>query len=237
MPKLSNNCFKYIERCFLRVAESKNFLELDYALIKKILSSSELHITSELEIMKIADSWLRHDYNQRSKFAKDLFLTVRLPLLSMSVLKKVLGRSYNTRNSTVFQSNDECLEISTKIFENREEFFRDRPKHSYKTRYCSQEKFSILVCEGFDETIKEYGEKTDPFIKKVDAENFDKCETIVGFSGCSDHWSVDVASEIYVLTKPTTDTINIDKFSNEKKAWVNVKVINTSRDYFRVCSL
>ena len=67
LPELSNNCFKYIQRCFIKVAHTKNFLELDYALVKNILTSSELHITSKLEIMKVADFWLKHYYDRRSK--------------------------------------------------------------------------------------------------------------------------------------------------------------------------
>ena len=149
LPKLSNNRFKLIQRCLFKVAQTKNFLELDYVSVKKILSSSELHITSELEIMKVADSWLRHNYNQRSKYANDILLRVRLPLLSMSVLKKVLGRSYNTRNSTVFQKNEECLETINKILENREEFYRDRTRLNFNTRYCSQEKIKYFGLRRF----------------------------------------------------------------------------------------
>ena len=187
--------------------------------------------------MKVADSWLRHYYDQRIKFAKDLLLTVRLPLLSMSVLKKVLGRSYNTRNSTVFQSNEDCLDITKKILENREEFYRDRPMLNYKMRYCNQEKFSILVCGGYDELKEEYGEKTDYLIRKFDAENFDKFETFSELSGFNYFCSVNVMCELYVLAKRTNiDIITVYKYSHEKDDWDKMEVINTGRVCFSVCS-
>ena len=43
--------------------------------------------------------------------------------------------------------------------------------------------------------------------------------------------------ELYVLAKRANiETITVHKYSNEKNAWVKVKVINTSREYFSLCS-
>ena len=50
-----------IERCFPMIVDSDNFLELDFIFIKKILSSSELNINSELQVFNASDSWLSHD--------------------------------------------------------------------------------------------------------------------------------------------------------------------------------
>ena len=187
--------------------------------------------------MKVADSWLRHCYDQRSKFAKNLFLTVRLPLLSESVLKKVLGRSYNTRNSTVFQSNEECLEMTKKILENKEKFYQDRPTLSYKTRYCSQKQINVMVCGGINQLEEEYGANSGFVITKVDGEKFDNLEILPEISGCKYFWSVNVMCELYVLAKcKRMNEINLHKYSHEKNAWVKVKFICTSRDAFSVCS-
>ena len=64
-----------IKRCFPMIVDSENFLELDFISIKKILSSSELNIDSELQVFNAADSWLCHDITQRSKYTKDLLST------------------------------------------------------------------------------------------------------------------------------------------------------------------
>ena len=45
-----------IERCFPMIVDSDNFLELDFFSIKKILSSSELNIDSELQVFNAAHS-------------------------------------------------------------------------------------------------------------------------------------------------------------------------------------
>ena len=80
----------YIERCFTMVAETRKFLELDFTLVKKILSSSELEINSELEVFSAADNWISYNHKERSKFAKCLLLTVRLLLLSTSALNYLM---------------------------------------------------------------------------------------------------------------------------------------------------
>ena len=137
----------------------------------------------------------------------------------------------------MFQSNEECLETTNKILENREEFYRERPHLNYKMRYCSQEKFGILVCGGFDELNEEYSERNNHNITKFDAENLKNFETLAEFSGSCWFWSVIVMCELYIVAKPNNiDKINIHKYSYEKNAWVKVKVIHTSRNEFSVSS-
>ena len=52
LSDLIQTSMSYAERCFLMVAETNNFLELDFSFVKKILQSSKLHITSELKYLK-----------------------------------------------------------------------------------------------------------------------------------------------------------------------------------------
>ena len=92
LPNSSKISMSLIERCFLMIGDSKNFLELDFYYVKKTISSNELNIDSELQVFNAADSWLSHDITQRSKYAKDLLSKVRLPLLSIPVLKQILDR-------------------------------------------------------------------------------------------------------------------------------------------------
>ena len=69
------------------VGDTQNFLELDYFLVAKILASSDLVITSEVEVYNAADRWLKYKIEERRKFAKHLLLKVRLPLLSDNTLQ------------------------------------------------------------------------------------------------------------------------------------------------------
>ena len=46
LTSLAKLAFKYIERCFAMVAETQNFLELDYNVVEQILDSCELNLHS-----------------------------------------------------------------------------------------------------------------------------------------------------------------------------------------------
>ena len=67
-----------IERCFAMVAKIYNFIDLEFDLVRKIFSSSELHITSELEVFDAADKLVYRNFKERRKFSRDLLLTIRL---------------------------------------------------------------------------------------------------------------------------------------------------------------
>ena len=49
LATISETSLMYIERCFLMVVENQNYLHLDFNLVAKLLSSSELNIDSEVE--------------------------------------------------------------------------------------------------------------------------------------------------------------------------------------------
>ena len=86
---LAKATFSYIERSFTMLAETDSFKELDFITLVKILRSSRLLITSELEVYNAANKWVSYNIIDRSKFAKDLLLTVRFPLLPDSTLKYI----------------------------------------------------------------------------------------------------------------------------------------------------
>ena len=83
-----------VQSCFPMVAENNNFLELDFISLRKILSSDQLNIDTELQVFNAADSWLCHDITERSKHAKDILSKVRFPLLSVAALKQILDQKH-----------------------------------------------------------------------------------------------------------------------------------------------
>ena len=127
-----------IERCFPMIVDSENFLELDYIPVNKILSSSSLNTDSELQVFNAADSWLSHDITERSKYAKDLFSKVRLPLLSIPALKQILDR--------VSSNYNECSHIIRAVLLKKQQIHTTICKITSK--YCNLTKFNIKVCEG-----------------------------------------------------------------------------------------
>ena len=72
LSNLSDALFCYIERFFTVVSGTDKYLQLSFAVVLKILSSSSLHITSELEVLQAVNYWLSHNYEERRVFASDL---------------------------------------------------------------------------------------------------------------------------------------------------------------------
>ena len=74
LSSLKNSTISHIERVFTIVSDDKSFLELELDFISKILASSELLVNSEIEILKVANIWLNHNIEERSKYAEDILL-------------------------------------------------------------------------------------------------------------------------------------------------------------------
>ena len=79
-----------IERWFCLVLEEKKHLNLPLSTIKSICYNSNLKVSSELEVMSFLESWIKYDEMERSKFAKELIKTIRLPLLTTAALNQIL---------------------------------------------------------------------------------------------------------------------------------------------------
>ena len=112
----------YVERCFTMIADNENFLQLDFALVQKILLSSKLHITSELEVFYAANNWISYNIEERSKFLIDALLTVRLPLLSEPALKYLLSKT-----PKILQTN-ECKSVIKSVLEKVINFLKNFQK-------------------------------------------------------------------------------------------------------------
>ena len=85
--------FNFIENVFQMVVETKCFLETDYDFISRLLGSSNLQIDSEVEVYNALNKWLSYNMEERSQYAKQLLLKVRLNLLSDNSLKYILSES------------------------------------------------------------------------------------------------------------------------------------------------
>ena len=83
---LSKLSLCFIERCFLTVAESNNFLELDFMLARKLLSSNQLKFDTELQVFNVAYWWLCLDITERGKYKERIHLCIPFNLLSVAAL-------------------------------------------------------------------------------------------------------------------------------------------------------
>ena len=102
---------KHIQRWFCLLAENKQLLNLSFNSIKNVLSNSGLKLSSEIEVYNAAERWIKHDPNERIKFAVKLIKLVRLPLLSSAGLNLLL----KTENS--FTKCPESKEYLKRVIE------------------------------------------------------------------------------------------------------------------------
>ena len=198
LQKFAGKNFSLIERCFTKVVKTGNFLELDFSYVKIILGSSELDVTSELQVMIAANRWLNYDFDKRSQFAKDIFLAVRLPLLTDSEIRKSFEAF--AKNSCLFVSRktEECQLAVDDLIQSKKDYFKNRPLSTHKARYCNQDKFDIVVCGGLPDKIRNQSEN-DYRILKVDGENVNNTEHLTQFPNLVSFRAVNVCCEFYLL--------------------------------------
>ena len=219
----------YIERCFAMVVDTHNFLELEYTLIAKIMTSSELHITSEVEVYNAVDRWLKYSIAERSKFAQSLLLKVRLHLLSGSTLKHLLSKSSS------FTAIDECTAIiKTKIINT--ERFKEKSRTYYTNRSCNQKDFNVLFCGG----LNYFHEELVQHVIQISGHNFNDVKVLPsmiekrGFST-----AVCIKGEVYVFggyVDSHKPILSVEKYSCSTNTWNNVGSMLDNRELFSVCA-
>ena len=158
LQNLAKLTINYIQRCFTMVVESESFLQLEPELVVKILASSELHVTSELEVVNAANAWL--GVEGRGGHARRLLTTVRLPLLPPLALKEVLS------GSSPIASNDECVGLLERALKKENE----SSEQQVASRHCGRGGFSMLVCGGRKPGFG-MGELVSG-VHRIDGENF-----------------------------------------------------------------
>ena len=115
--------------------ESNSFLQLDYHSLAKVVSSSNLNVTSELQVFDAAANWLRHSFKKRSQFAKSLMLKIRFGAMSHRSTKRILSKT---------------PKLAATIGEILKDDFLKGKSHPMVSRWCNQSDFGILLCGGAD---------------------------------------------------------------------------------------
>ena len=217
-----------IEGSFAMLADTKNFLELDYEQVAKILGSSALQIVSEVEIFTVADSWLRHDFVERRKYAKHLLLKVRVKFLSEHALKHI------QREKSAFSKAKCSVEMLNKLDEN---VLKTKSSSYYSRRYCNRDIFMFLTYGG----IKNF--EPDEFVTDVsmiDGKSFKLLKSLAPLTKTRyASKAVVVKDEIYVFggrydnDKPIT---SLERYSFRRNAWDTVCDIFDHRFSFSACA-
>ena len=153
------------------VSETQNVLALDLSFVYKIISSSGIRLTSELEVFSAVDAWTSYNITERNKFAKELLLKVRIPLLTNHAVKSL----FDTKSC--FLKNKECVTILKNVVQSKEIVFPKKYTSYYTNRFCNQSMFNIIISGGI---------KLNP-LKKVHFIDGKTLKRIKGFNSLSKH--------------------------------------------------
>ena len=230
----------YIERCFTAVCENNNFLELDSKLVGNILASSELRIDSELQVLDAAEFWVGSDFEQRRKFAKNLLLKIRLPLLPSHHLDCRLSRDLP------FNKVDDCLQIMREALQNKISSYQNKPKTFFSHRFCSQNTFNIIltgglkISRGGGETYRKPQTTVFDSFQQVDGTYFDvvKSVTSMKLRQCRNQ-TIYCRGDIYVFGGYDNNKkiiTPVEKYSFITNTWEHVGDWSDSREEFCACA-
>uniref|UniRef100_A0A0N4ZNF7 BACK domain-containing protein n=1 Tax=Parastrongyloides trichosuri TaxID=131310 RepID=A0A0N4ZNF7_PARTI len=77
---------RYIEKHFLQLSRTSEFLQLDCDEFYEILKSDHLFVDSELQVLEVILSWISHDIDRRLQYITKLYKTIRLGLVSIEMI-------------------------------------------------------------------------------------------------------------------------------------------------------
>ena len=230
LSSLRNSIFSYIERCFTVVSNNESFLELEYNSVSKLLASSELLITSEIEVFKVTKRWLNYNIEERSKYAKDLYLKSRFHLLSAETIRRLLN------DEKFFEKGDCCAEILNQMLDCKFKKLFKFSSYYHTTRYCNQKYFRQLILGGYNST-------TSMTCKNVSCIDVNKVGNVEAYppmiTGRSFLEVVYLKNDIYVFggySNKSNWIKSVDKYSLSSKKWSQVAEMNDVRKCFCVCA-
>ena len=218
---------EFIASFFTTISKTKSFLELDFSLVKTILSSSQLEVDSELEILSSVNEWLCYDYENRSKYAKDLLLAVRLHLLQDRVLTEVISGSH----SCAFQLNVKLVEVLKEILRDKKKYYDNKRSLCLEARHCPKTKFNLVVFGG------EYKTTNDGNLTLIDGKNFGRSKFLAKFPKCDFIRVANVKNVLYLTCIYKNKTpMKFLKYNFARNAWKSIRLIKDDRVSVQPCS-
>ena len=205
------------------VVGTQNFLHLDISIVAKILDSSELNIHTEVEVFNAVNTWLKHNSKERSKYAKQLLLKIRLPLLSEHALKYILDKV------SPFSKKNELMYLLNEVMNKKQTAFQNNIN-----RNCSQKKFNLLVYSGFNRKTRKYLRD----IHQVNGNNFKIVKSLpLTALRRKNSEAVCLKGEVYVFGGRDygMDVMSVAKYSPVTNKWTVVAKMFDKRQFFCVC--
>ena len=231
LKNFADVAFKYIERCFTMLVDSDNFLELDYNVVSKLLASSKLDITSELEVLTASFAWIRYQFKTRRKFAKDILLKVRLPSISYDALEFTLDK-----NISLYET-EKCLTMLSEVLDSTQHMIRNNSGVKYTTRHCEQNRYNTLICGGFNSALFEFVEDS---VNQLKGTNLNSVEYLSSMRTSRKFFeAVYLKGGVYVfggMDNHKSQIMNIERYSLATNSWNIVAEMYDKRTDFCVCA-
>ena len=235
--KLEKLILSYIERCFTMICKTNGFLEIDFPYLSKILASSELLITSELQVYNSARDWIGFDHKERCKFSKDLLLKVRMPLLPDGIFMTLQKTFHKTPLLSPFVKTEDWLSVINEILNNKGKYYQGKSSIYYTNRYNSQDMFYFLFLGGQELTSNKVKEAS---VKQINGKDFKSVEHFTELSRSIQclYDAAYVNGELYEFgsNHNNLNLMVVEKYSAETKTWSAVGDINhIHNNFMRLC--
>ncbi|EDO34507.1 predicted protein, partial [Nematostella vectensis] len=101
---LNKKALKFLCREFLSVAKTREFLELSTAEIKELLSSDDIYLDDEIQLLEILIKWVNFDRSNRRKYIPELMKLVRFHFIKPGILDSQLFKDLATDLEIVSQT-------------------------------------------------------------------------------------------------------------------------------------
>ena len=176
-------------------------------------------------MLNAINTWLKHNSVERSKYAKQLLRKVRFPLITETALEQLKDEFSSTENNVFFGFLEKAI-----VYKN--DFIQDKSNSNCTNRYCSQNKFDVLICGGIDTKTR----KSLKSVHRIDGKSLTNVKTLPPMlKERSNFKTVCLKGEVYVIQKKLHKTF-IDKYSLSAKTWSRVAEMYDDRYDFCACA-
>ena len=241
IPSLKKFTLNFIERCFDQIVGTNEFLQLEYSLVKEILSSGNLNVKSELQVVNAINSWVEYKLHSRGKFASELLTKSRLSLLSSESLKMIQGKGY------VFSRCPGCEDLIKDY--SKEDEMRCNTSNDFdimffgvsssvlSSRYYNKPRAQRVT---FDYTLPKNLDKKSAKEKATFEHNLPKIFDVATMKkALHDGIALELEGDVYLLggkDQHRNHNYTIDKYTPANNAWKKVTTLPNYRRKFCACS-
>ena len=171
LKKLNNFFCNILLQRYLSKKDVNIFYKLNLKDFCKILSCTELQMSSELELFNAAVDWINYKPKQRKKHMSTLLKFIRLPLLSDKILTDVIKKHKFCKHCI------NCSYTIDKAIKNKTNCADKSSNTQFQNRYymCQFERNQIIKVGGADYN---HNVKQDSSYYRIEGYNFIKPRTI-----------------------------------------------------------